>query len=71
MSEAGINNLSGIKVMVIDDSNTIRKSAELAIRYQLANKDALIAAAAREGQPEYRLMDALGLPGQRALAAHR
>mgnify|MGYP003440022321 FL=1 len=28
--------------------------------------DALIAAAAREGQPEYRLMDALGLPGQRA-----
>lgn len=27
--------------------------------------DALIAAAAREGQPEYRLMDALGLPGQR------
>ena len=29
MSEAGINNLSGIKVMVIDDSNTIRKSAEI------------------------------------------
>jgi hypothetical protein len=28
--------------------------------------DALIATAAREGQPEYRLMDALGLPGQRA-----
>jgi hypothetical protein len=28
--------------------------------------DALIAAAAREGQPEFRLMDALGLPGQRA-----
>ena len=28
--------------------------------------DALIATAAREGQPEFRLMDALGLPGQRA-----
>lgn len=28
--------------------------------------DALIAAAARDGQPEFRLMDALGLPGQRA-----
>ena len=28
--------------------------------------DALIAAAAREGQPEFRMMDALGLPGQRA-----
>ena len=28
------------------DETTIRKSAELAIRYQLANKDALIAAAA-------------------------
>jgi hypothetical protein len=28
--------------------------------------DAWIAAAAREGQPEFRLMDALGLPGQRA-----
>ncbi len=27
--------------------------------------DALIAAAAKAGQPEYRLMDALGLPGQR------
>lgn len=29
MSEAGSHNLSGIKVMVIDDSNTIRKSAEI------------------------------------------
>ena len=30
MSEAGVNhNLGGIKVMVIDDSNTIRKSAEI------------------------------------------
>ena len=28
--------------------------------------DALIAAATRDGQPEFRLMDALGLPGQRA-----
>ena len=28
--------------------------------------DAMIATAAREGQPEFRLMDALGLPGQRA-----
>jgi hypothetical protein len=28
--------------------------------------DALIAAAARDGQPEFRLVDALGLPGQRA-----
>ena len=29
MSEAATGNLSGIKVMVIDDSNTIRKSAEI------------------------------------------
>ena len=29
MSEAATGNLKGIKVMVIDDSNTIRKSAEI------------------------------------------
>ena len=29
MSEAATGNLSGIKVMIIDDSNTIRKSAEI------------------------------------------
>lgn len=29
MSEAGGTNLNGIKVMVVDDSNTIRKSAEI------------------------------------------
>ena len=29
MSETGGHNLNGIKVMVIDDSNTIRKSAEI------------------------------------------
>jgi len=29
VSEAATGNLSGIKVMIIDDSNTIRKSAEI------------------------------------------
>ncbi|SMB23525.1 twitching motility protein [Sterolibacterium denitrificans] len=29
MSEAGSGSLNGIKVMVVDDSNTIRKSAEI------------------------------------------